>query len=411
MANKLFIIDNGGVSSLYGIGTYVRTLVNALENSNLEIVIVELFSPITCVKIISNSYCTYLYFPDWKQKYKFKIDYESQYLRNVVAYLAIHYDIGRNDAPIFHLNFVDIIFIKTLKRYFNCSIVLTIHFAPWDFVYKGNEQMLWQIWHEKHKLDNNKNYKVIKQLNEYQQSFVLCDKIICLTQKRKVFFMRMFNVDSMKYVVIPNALNNKDIKYDQLEKKCIKKKLLQNSDVKIVLSVGRLDVGKNIEVLIKCYKRTLHVYPNSHLVIVGSGNYEQLFRIIDLEAIDKISFVGFLDRKKLMEIYSIADIGVMCSAHEEFGYVAVEMMMNSIPIIVSESLGISEFLDDCCIRIPLIREDGAINENMLTKFLLELLTDSDLYNQKAVMVKRKYDELFDIALYRIKMLDLYNSLF
>ena len=78
-------------------------------------------------------------------------------------------------------------------------------------------------------------------------------------------------------------------------------------------------------------QRTLKVYSDSHLIIVGSGNYEQLLQVIGLEAIDKISFVGFLDRKKLMEIYGVADIGVMCSIHEEFGYVGVEMMMNSIP--------------------------------------------------------------------------------
>ena len=43
MVNRLFIIDNGGISLQYGIGTYLNELVGALENSNFEIVIVEIF--------------------------------------------------------------------------------------------------------------------------------------------------------------------------------------------------------------------------------------------------------------------------------------------------------------------------------------------------------------------------------
>ena len=273
MANRLFIIDNGGVSSQYGIGTYLHELVGALANSNIEIVVVEIFSYHSSIEIVVKGHCTYLYLPDWNRECKLGIDYDSQYLRNVVVYLAVHFNRNSDDIPIFHLNFVNLLFIKALKRYMNCFVIVTIHFTPWDFVYKGDEERVLHLWRERYKLNGLGVEKLIEQIENFYQSFILCDKIICLTQRRKNCFLNMFDIDVNKYVVIPNALNDKYLPYDQVTTVNSKRKLLKNSKVKIILYVGRLDSGKNIDSLIRCYKRTLNVYSNSHLVIVGSGNY------------------------------------------------------------------------------------------------------------------------------------------
>mgnify|MGYP005931412461 CR=1 FL=1 len=411
MVNRLFIIDNGGISLQYGIGTYLNELVGALENSNFEIVIVEIFSYHSSIEKVVKGHCTYLYLPDWSQECKLEIDYEYQYLRNVVAYLAIHFNSDSDNIPIFHLNFVNSYFIKTLKRYIDCFVIVTIHFTPWDFVYKGDEDRVLQLWCGRYKLNSLDTGSLIKQIENFYQSFILCDKIICLTQRRKAYFLKMFDIDMDKYIVIPNALNDKYVLYDPIKIISNKSKLLKNSKVKIILYVGRLDSGKNIDSLIRCYKRTLKVYSDSHLIIVGSGNYEQLLQVIGLEAIDKISFVGFLDRKKLMEIYGVADIGVMCSIHEEFGYVGVEMMMNSIPLIISESSGIAEYMGDYCAKIPVVCKERKIDEELLYQLLLELLTDDELSVKMANLVRTKYEESFSISLYTTKMMALYKSFF
>ena len=47
----------------------------------------------------------------------------------------------------------------------------------------------------------------------------------------------------------------------------------------------------------------------------------------------KIAFTGRLDKKQLYEFYSMADMGVVCSLHEEFGFVAIAMMMHALPVI------------------------------------------------------------------------------
>lgn len=53
----------------------------------------------------------------------------------------------------------------------------------------------------------------------------------------------------------------------------------------------------------------------------------------------------FYKNKKLFELYSIADIGVLLSIHEEFGYTAIEMPMYKIPHIVNKTTGLAEIVE------------------------------------------------------------------
>lgn len=45
-------------------------------------------------------------------------------------------------------------------------------------------------------------------------------------------------------------------------------------------------------------------------------------------------------------MYAIADVGVVPSKHEEFGYVAVEMMMHKLPVIVNNTTGLREIVEN-----------------------------------------------------------------
>lgn len=55
-------------------------------------------------------------------------------------------------------------------------------------------------------------------------------------------------------------------------------------------------------------------------------------------------FTGYVNQRTLSDLYSVADIGVVPSLHEEFGYVAIEMMMHRLPVIVNATTGLAE---DC----------------------------------------------------------------
>ena len=85
--------------------------------------------------------------------------------------------------------------------------------------------------------------------------------------------------------------------------------------------------------------------PEARLIVAGSGNFSGC-----LEAAApcwrQVSFTGFVSKEQLYELYAIADLGVVPSIHEEFGYVAAEMMLNKLPIIVNDTTGLKEITDN-----------------------------------------------------------------
>jgi len=68
------------------------------------------------------------------------------------------------------------------------------------------------------------------------------------------------------------------------------------------------------------------------LVIAGNGYYDNYLKECD-NIWGKVTFTGQLDTDKLNSLYRVADIGVVPSIYEPFGYVILEMMMYDIPVI------------------------------------------------------------------------------
>lgn len=88
-------------------------------------------------------------------------------------------------------------------------------------------------------------------------------------------------------------------------------------------------------------------YPKARLIIAGSGDYD-IYLQEAKRVCSKISFTGLLTKNDLYELYRIAEIGVVPSLFEPFGYVAVEMMIHALPLVVTSTSGLNEVVDHTC---------------------------------------------------------------
>lgn len=106
-----------------------------------------------------------------------------------------------------------------------------------------------------------------------------------------------------------------------------------------LLFVGRLQIQKNIPLLIKSFKKILDNNNfNVELNIVGEGEDRnkiiQLIKSLNLE--NKIHLLGALKGKRLYGRYSNSDIFILTSIYESFGIVLIEAMASGLPVIVSD---------------------------------------------------------------------------
>jgi glycosyltransferase involved in cell wall biosynthesis len=193
----------------------------------------------------------------------------------------------------------------------------------------------------------------------------------------------------------------------------LKSKYHIGTEEKIILFAGRLDNVKGVKFLITAMKTVLSKYQNIRLIIAGDGDFGNLMKEAS-HCWAKISFTGRIDKSKLYELYSIADIGVVCSLHEEFGYVAIEMMMHALPVIVTKTGGLDEIVEDNVdgLKVPVRTRKGVrqVDEKILAERIGYLLDNPNVANILGENGRRRFLERFELSIFKEKMLKLYNNI-
>ena len=94
---------------------------------------------------------------------------------------------------------------------------------------------------------------------------------------------------------------------------------------------GRIIELKNLELLIKAFNEN-----GKPLTIIGTGSKEAEYKAL---AKSNITFLGFIDNKKLKDIYVNCDCFILPSSSEVWGLVVEEALYNGLPVIVSDMVG------------------------------------------------------------------------
>ena len=113
-----------------------------------------------------------------------------------------------------------------------------------------------------------------------------------------------------------------------------------------VLSVGRLDSLKRVDLLIKSLR-----FCDSKIrcKIVGSGPESEKLEVIARECgvSDRVEFLGFVPDEKLLDLYSNCSAVFFAPLDEDYGYITLEAFLSQKPVITSfDSGGPLEFVED-----------------------------------------------------------------
>ena len=398
-------------SAIYGIGTYLRELTMAIKDSEINVCVIHLFSDKTDMEIdIKTDGISYWYIP---APIIGDLSYENNrqselYYRNVVYLLRLQ--IKDTERLVFHLNNNHSgKLVNELRKTFDCRIIATAHYFDWSFVIYDDLQQLRKILNDKQSNVFGENFK--KSIEEEKLFFSNVDHVICPSKYMYEVICRDFGLDSAKIFVISNGLT--DGKNTISKMYFLRKKWIISSKEKIILFAGRLDKIKGVSYLIKAFREVLEKFPKCRLMIAGSGYYDMYFQ----EAKDictKITFTGLLEKKELYELYQIADIGVVPSLFESFGFVAVEMMMHQLPIVATATSGLNEVVDDtCALKVPIISYSDRveIDTGLFAKNILYLLQHSKKSKKMGYNGRKRYLKEYSSEVFRRNMMNFYQSLF
>lgn len=113
-----------------------------------------------------------------------------------------------------------------------------------------------------------------------------------------------------------------------------------------ILSIGRLDVKKRVDLLIKSLK---YCDPSIHAYIGGKGpeleNLQKLTCCLGLQ--DRVKFLGFVNDEELIRLYAGAFAVYFAPVDEDYGYITLEALLSQKPVITCHgSGGVLEFVED-----------------------------------------------------------------
>lgn len=156
-----------------------------------------------------------------------------------------------------------------------------------------------------------------------------------------------YGVQATKISLIPNGVNPVDFTIDNQEKDIFRKQAgLDNNPY--ILFMGRLNVIKGPDLLMRAFFSIFDRFPDVHLVFAGpDGGMLQALKeqISTQEQKKRIHFVGHVAGKIKATAYSSALLLVVPSRQEAMSIVALESGVCGVPVLMTDQCGFGTLSD------------------------------------------------------------------
>lgn len=379
MRKNLYIINEISPAGNYGVGTYVSQMSEMFSGGEgVSAYVIQLCSDKE--EFVYDESTNTFHIPMGK---RYSTNKRLQYIKGVSKIFRLHLPIQEHDIFIFnfftHFELIDF----TKEQFPGCKIIFTIHYLDWSFLAKGNTSLFKSIIDNPKEEGDTLANKMFESFSREKKVLERVDKIVCLSKYTLDLLIRNYGICSDKITIIYNGLRDEaKPPPPQINGKtdlCI-------SDLdKIILYVGRLDKDKGASELIKAFRIVSKTYPNHKLIIIGDGNFK-IYQEVSDNLWTKIIYTGKLKKEQVYKFYQVADVGVLPSFTEQCSYVAIEMMMFGLPIVGTNSTGLSEMIEDGItgykVQLKETEDDVLLPEEDLAEKIISLSEDPDIQRIK-----------------------------
>jgi glycosyltransferase involved in cell wall biosynthesis len=316
--NLFFVVHN-----FSGAKTYVDEL-SLFLTGNTDVNVYKVY--LKCVghkefstENINSSTCIYL--PE-----KVTLEYDPLYYRRAAQLVFSNYRELRN--VILHANMPEqFYFVKEAKEFFQCPVVFTCHFLIGSY-----------SCYDKITGYSGENIDKVNVLEEFVTE--LADQAVCVTEFGRHTLANIHKLDLNKKRVI---YNGKSVPNLPENSKVTKLRYGFAQKDQLILYAGQLDPMKGVDKLIEAFLISNNSFSKIKLMIAGHGYYDR-YIFLAQQCIGWIYFMGNLDNDTFNKFYRFSDVGVIPSQCEQCTYVAIGMMQNKLPVIISDTPGLNELI-------------------------------------------------------------------
>ncbi len=282
-------------------------------------------------------------------------------------------------------------FIKIEKK--NYSDLIEIHNRPYylRFLTNSLNKRIYSLYFHNDPLSMTGS----RSIDDRKYLLKNCYKIIFNSNwSKKRFLEGMHNkfINSEKLIVIHQSAKQNRIN-------------IENKN-KWITFVGKLNKSKGFDIFAKAIPRVLDKFPDWKALIVGDEQRDKIS--VNHKNIMKY---GFIEHKKVLDIYKKTSIAVVCSRWDEpFGRTSLEASSNGCAVIISNRGGLPETITNGLILKHLDEDElfnkleKLIKDKKLRKSLQKLSHKNFYLTHKHI--SKKIDDYRDL---KLKKINLFNT--
>jgi glycosyltransferase involved in cell wall biosynthesis len=231
-------------------------------------------------------------------------------------------------------------------------------------------------------------------------------RIIVNSEYMKGEVKHVFKVPGDKIDIIPNGVDLD--KFDGYEKDINFRRKYAKDNEKIIFFVGRLVNEKGVHVLIDSVPKVLQYYNDAKFIIAGKGpQLEDLKAKANYMGVShKVHFTGYIKDEELLKIYKCADVAVFPSLYEPFGIVALEGMVANVPVVVSDTGGLSGIVEHGVDGM----KSYTGNANSLADSILEILHNPEKAEKMKENALKKVYSIYNWKVITDKTMEVYKNI-
>lgn len=170
------------------------------------------------------------------------------------------------------------------------------------------------------------------------------------------------------------------------------------------VTIGNVQDYKGQDILIAAIKLLPNEYRDKiHFRIIGSqvSAYATKIKEEALELGEMVTFLPFVEREKIHEVLDETDVLICPSRVDTMSIVVNEAMQHELPCIVSDSVGVAEYIEDNISGL-VVKSDDPV---MLAKKIGECINNKDKLKQMGKASRKVYEKCFSMPVFREKLLN------
>jgi glycosyltransferase involved in cell wall biosynthesis len=210
----------------------------------------------------------------------------------------------------------------------------------------------------------------------------LSSKILTDSLSSKNEICKYFNTKAGKIEVIHCGIDHDMFRPIQDSNELFKVRRKYSLPNRYILFVGNIKPHKNLISLVKAFKIISERDVDLFLLIVGKregfiNSDAQLKELVESDAAltRKVLFTGFVNTNELPALYSMAEVFVMPSLYEGFGFPPLEAMSCGCPVVFSNRASLPEICGDAGLSVD------AIDSKQIAQATMQIMQNEVLRKQ------------------------------